>query len=121
MPKTRKFIAIIDDDPSVLKSLGRLLRAHGFTTEAHSSAEAFLDRRPRTKPDVLVLDIDLGGMSGIALRDRLRKSGCQLATIFITALEDTDTHTLATQPGVVILRKPFPAKQLLDAISTHAA
>ncbi len=113
----QKLIAIVDDDPSMLTGMRRLLNAHGFATETYDSAEAFLKRSAETKPHRLVLDIHLGGMSGIDLRVRLQSMGCTLPVIFITAVDDQITHTLAIQAGcVAYLRKPFSAKQLVAAI-----
>ncbi len=114
----QKLIAIVDDDPSMLRGIRRLLNAHGFATETYASAEAFLKRSAETKPHRLVLDIHLGGgMSGIDLRVRLQSMGCALPVIFITAVDDQATHDLAIQAGcVAYLRKPFSAKQLIAAM-----
>ena len=113
----RKLIAVVDDDPSTLGGIRRLLNAHGFATEIYDSAEAFLARCDATKAHTLVLDIHLSGISGIGLRDRLRSMGSKLPVIFITADDDQVTHDLATQAGcVACLHKPFSARQLLDAI-----
>jgi len=114
----RRLIAIVDDDPSMLSGIRRLLNAHGFATEIYDSAEAFLTRSAATKPHTLVIDIHLGGMSGIGLRETLRSMGYSLPVIFITADDDQTTHNLAIQAGcIACLRKPFPAKQLLEAIA----
>jgi FixJ family two-component response regulator len=113
----RKLIAIVDDDPSMLSGIRRLLNAHGFATEIYDSAEAFLKRAAEHKPHTLVVDIHLGGMSGIELRGRLQSMGCKLPVIFITAFDDQVTYNSAMQAGcVACLRKPFSAKQLISAI-----
>jgi len=117
----RRLIAIVDDDPSMLSGIRRLLNANGFATEVYDSAEAFLKRSADTKPHSLVLDIHLGGMSGFGLRERLQSIGSALPVIFITADDDQATHNLAIQAGcVACLRKPFSAKQLLEAIERRA-
>jgi FixJ family two-component response regulator len=122
-PKVRKVaaivvvVAIVEDDPSMLKSVGRLLKAHGFGTEDYTSAEAFLGRAAQTKADCLVLDINLGGISGIELQRRLAATGYRLPIIFMTAVESESDHKEAREAGcVAYLRKPFPARQLIDAI-----
>lgn len=113
----RKVVAIVDDDPAMLKAVGRLLRAMGFDAITFPSAEAFLEGATACKPECLVLDINLGGISGIELRRQLASSGCDLPIIFITAVDDEPTHREATEAGcVAFLRKPFPAKSLVDAI-----
>lgn len=114
-------MVVVDDDAMMLKSIERLLNACGFTTELYSSAEAFLARTVRSLAACLLLDIHLGGMSGIELRRRLEASGCTLPVIFMTAFDDDATRQAAMEAGcVAFLRKPFPAPSLLGAIRTAA-
>ena len=68
-------VAIVDDDPGMLKGIQRLLAVHGFVTEAFTSAEAFLEGAEASEATCLLLDIDLGGISGIELRRQLAASG----------------------------------------------
>src|SRR5262249_60756284 len=72
MAKRRKIVAIVEDDPSMLRATRDLLDAHGFATVAFASAEAFLARRTLEKVGCLLLDIGLGGMSGLELRRQLK-------------------------------------------------
>ena len=117
MPKRRKVVAVVDDDPSMLNAAESLLDAQGFATMVFASAEEFLDRGAATQVDCLLLDIHLGGMSGIALRRRLKDFGSTLPVIFMTALEDEAVREQALKAGcVAFLRKPFQARQLLEAI-----
>ena len=112
----RKVITVIDDDPAMLKAVERLLGAKGFDVETFDSAETFL-AAVSTKADCLVVDIHLGGMSGIELRRRLIASGSGLPIIFITALDDETTRKEAMEVGcVAFLRKPFLAESLVGAI-----
>ncbi|ULJ70875.1 response regulator transcription factor [Rhizobium gallicum] len=95
----------------------RLLNAHGILAEEYTSAESFLGRDVGSNVECLVLDVDLGGMSGIELQRRLKESG-SVPVIFITALEDDTLKVEATQAGcIAYLRKPFPAALLIDAIN----
>lgn len=71
----RKIVAIVDDDPGVLKGLKRVLEASGLTVEVFNSAEAFLERDGANDVTCIVLDINLGGMSGIEMRRRLKAMG----------------------------------------------
>src|SRR5262249_41294086 len=64
----RRTIAIVDDEPGMLAALSDVLQAHGFDTNVFSSAEDWLAHGASTPPDVLVLDIHLGGISGIELQ-----------------------------------------------------
>jgi FixJ family two-component response regulator len=117
----RKLVAVVDDDPGMLKGLQRLLTAHGFETEAFASAEAFLERGAARDPMCLVLDIHLGGMSGIELRRRLAHAGSTVPVIFITAFDDETTKREATEAGcIAYLHKPFPAPLLIGALDKAA-
>jgi FixJ family two-component response regulator len=117
VPKT---IAIVDDNAAVLKGIERLLNAHGFATKGFSSAESFLASKPTNGIDCVLLDIHLGGMSGIALRRQLSASGSTLPVIFMTAFDDQATRQQAQAAGcVAYLRKPFAGSLLIEAIA-HA-
>jgi len=121
MLKRRKIVAVIDDDPSMLRAAENLLDAHGFATKVFASAEEFLARGVATQVDCLLLDIHLGGMSGIELRRQLKVSGSGLPVIFMTALDDEAMCSQALKEGcVALLRKPFQARQLIDAIGKAA-
>ena len=121
MSARRKLVVVVDDDRTMLKSLERLLNASGFDTEVFPSAEAFLARTDAREAACLILDIHLGGMSGIELRRRLAESGSAVPVIFMTAFDDESTHEKATEAGcIVCLRKPFPARSLIGAINTAA-
>jgi len=118
MSVRRKLVVLVDDDKSVLKSLERLLKASGFDTETFLSAEAFLERGSGPEAACLVLDIHLGGMSGIELRRRLAASGQSVPVIFMTAFDDDATQQAALAAGgIACLRKPFPARSLIGAIN----
>ena len=113
----RKVIAVVDDDSSTLDAIGLLLDAHGFASLIFDSAEAFLERDVAEPVDCLLLDIHLGGLSGIGLRRRLEASGSTLPVIFMTALDDAATRGQALSAGcVAYLQKPVHARQLMDAI-----
>ena len=118
MSKPPKTIGIVEDDPSMLGATEALLDAHGFATLTFSSAEEFLTRGIASQFDCLVLDIHLGGMSGIELHDRLKALGRDCPVIFVTAIENEGVWRQALQTGcVACLRKPVPAGQLIEAIA----
>lgn len=120
--KLQKIIAIVDDDPRMQVSLSDLLGARGFETSVFSSAEDWLDRGASVRPDCMLVDVWLGGISGIELQRRLRASGSTVPVIFMTARYDEATRSLALEAGgVSLLRKPFPAAQLIEAIETATA
>jgi FixJ family two-component response regulator len=121
MPTLPKAIAVVDDDASMLKGIERLLGAYGFATKVFASAEAFLDRNAAADVDCLLVDIHLGGMSGIELRHHLTASGCKLPVIFMTAFDDEATRMQAQSAGcIAFLHKPFTADLLIGAIERVA-
>jgi FixJ family two-component response regulator len=121
MPIRPKMIAVVDDDASMLKGIARLLGACGFATKLFASAEAFLALDGFADIDCLLLDIHLGGMSGIELRRHLRAAGCTLPVIFMTAFDDKATRLQAQSAGcIAFLHKPFVANLLLGAIEQAA-
>jgi FixJ family two-component response regulator len=121
MSEPPKTIGIVEDDASMLRATEALLDAHGFTTLAFSSAEDFLMRGAASQFDCLVLDIHLGGMSGIELHHRLQALGRGCPVIFVTAIENEGVWRQALQTGVACLRKPVPAGQLVEAIAKAGA
>jgi FixJ family two-component response regulator len=115
-------VLVIDDDPSMVRSVSRLLAVHGFITKTFSSAEAFLAGTSNTDAACLLLDIHLGGISGFELNRTLCALGSKLPVIFMTAVYDDATEQEAIRTGcVAYLRKPFSASQLLEAIKKAAA
>jgi FixJ family two-component response regulator len=115
-------VFVVDDDPAVLRSLHRLLGAHGFDAQLFVSAEAFCTSATSDEGLCLVLDINLSGSSGIELSRQLTASGSSLPIIFITGNDSDHVRKEATDAGgVAFLSKPFSAQSLLDAIEKAAA
>jgi FixJ family two-component response regulator len=114
---TTIYVGIVDDDDSVCRSLGRLLRASGVQTVLYSSAEAFLEDTKRPKFDCLVLDVQLEGISGIELARRLNAVGSKTPVVFITAHDDAETREEAARVRcVAYLGKSAPAETVITAI-----
>jgi FixJ family two-component response regulator len=111
----RLFIVVIDDDSSVCRALRRLLQSAQMEVETHPSGESFLLAVDGRRPDCLVLDMRMPGLTGPELRDRLHDLGHRIPVVFITA----HAEELAPERGVGIpevLRKPFRGELLLAAI-----
>ena len=107
-------VVVIEDDAAERKALGRVLRAGGFATAAYSSAEEFRALPPAQAPLCLVLDVRLGGMSGLDLQRMLRAEGSTLPVIIVTAHDDPEIHSEAERLGCsAYLRKPFEGRALL--------
>jgi FixJ family two-component response regulator len=112
-------IAVVDDDSSMLQGIDRLLSALGFHVQTFVSAESFLQDATKSEADCLLLDIQLGGISGIELQRQLLSAGQALPVIFMTAMDSEATRQEALGVGcIAYLRKPFPAKALIDAINS---
>jgi FixJ family two-component response regulator len=117
-----KTVAVVDDDRSMLVGVERLLNAYGYATKVFPSAEAFLAPGAETDADCLLLDVDLGGMSGIELRRRLAACGRAVPVIFMTALDDEATRARALETGcIAYLLKPFLGRSLIDAVKIAVA
>ena len=118
----RKVVFVVDDDPSMLKGMRRLLRQYGFETVPFETAAALLDHDDFTQAICLVLDINLGDGSGIELRHRLAEAGVSVPVIYITGNDSDATRMAAMASGcVAYLTKPFPAQSLIDPIRRAAA
>ena len=115
------YVAIVDDDESACRALGRLLRAEGIQAVGYLSAEAFLADAKRPLFDCLVLDIELGGMSGIDLHRQLNASGSSTPVIYVTAHDEPETREAAQAAGcAAYFRKTSPGGEVLQAIRRAA-
>jgi FixJ family two-component response regulator len=111
-------IAVIDSHSGVRRAIGRPLRAHGFRPQGYASAEAFLPRGRTDDAACLVLEVELGGMSGIDLLQRLRADGLSFPAVVMAATADEATRHNAIAAGcVAYLQKPCSAELLVAAIA----
>jgi FixJ family two-component response regulator len=108
-------VAIVDDDESIRKALGRLLGAAGYGVALFPSAEAFLHED--TRPDCLILDVRLPGVSGIELERRLRILDVRVPILFITAMGDDTMKQVVKRTGRPCLPKPIDEKILMEALA----
>jgi FixJ family two-component response regulator len=116
MSTTGPLVCIVDDDASVRRALRRVVQSAGYTVETFASAFEFLDSSLPRQAACIVLDIHLGGMSGLELHERLAADPVAIPILFITAHDDETTREHVRQTGAVCLRKPFDKRTLLDAI-----
>ena len=115
-------VIVVDDNAGLLKSVARLLAHHGIDSRTFASAEALIESGSAQTATCLLLDIHLGGISGIELQRRLAASGSKCPVIFMTADDDEATRNQAVDAGcIAYLRKPFATQVLLDAIGKAAA
>ncbi len=109
-------VSVVDDDESVRESLPDLLRELGFSAQAFSSAEEFLQSGRIERTGCLVLDINMPGMSGPELSQELQRRGHRIPVVFITAHGDTAARPDIVEGAVACLVKPFSDTQLQDAL-----
>lgn len=118
-------VALVENDASLNRAYSRLLRAHGYTVDSYLSAEDFMAAAivdDTATPACLVLDIDLDGMSGLALQRCLRAASNRVPIVFITGGDDGRAETQAHAQGCQgFMRKPFGGAQLHAAIAAAIA
>jgi FixJ family two-component response regulator len=111
-------IAVVDDDPSVLKALTRLLRIRSFGAKTYGSALEFLASLTGGAPDCLIVDLQMPGMSGLELHQYLTGRGIEIPTIIITAHDEGGTRQRCEAAGTAgYLLKPIEDTVLLEAIA----
>jgi FixJ family two-component response regulator len=111
-------ISIVDDDDSLRRSLGNLLRSLGFRVQEFASAQAFIGAQNARETACLILDVRMPGMTGLDLQRHIAASGWRVPIAFITSHADDDARTRALAAGAVaFLSKPFREKEILDAIN----
>jgi FixJ family two-component response regulator len=119
MLETIVSIAIVDDDPSVLRGLGRLIRTCFRDTRTYYSAQEFLDSLQHCVPTCLIVDLQMPEMTGLDLQNNLKRNGVRIPTIIITAHDEFGTRQLCAAAGAhAYLLKPLQGPTLIAAINT---
>ena len=118
MPDPTHTVFVVDDDPSIRKSLSLLLSSAGYGVETFASAKEFLEsERSSPGPACLVLDVKMPGLSGLDLQEELKSRNTIIPIIFITGHGDIPMSVQAMKKGAVdFLSKPFDDGDLLDAV-----
>lgn len=115
-PEQRVFV--VDDDPSVLRAIERLLRAHGFAVETFSSPRVFLERLPYEGIACLLLDMRMPELSGFDVLGAIATRSPGLPTVFLSGTSDVHTAATAMRQGAVdFLGKPVDERELIEAVS----
>ena len=118
MTVSRSLVSVVDDDESVRESLPDLLREFGFSAQAFSSAEEFLESDCVSQTRCLILDIAMPGMSGPDLQRELTLRREEIPIVFITAHRDETVRPRILETGAVeCLFKPFSEAALLEALN----
>jgi FixJ family two-component response regulator len=118
MNNRNSIVFLVDDDPSIRKGLGRLLKSAGHTIETFGSAQEFLEADPRCEgPACLVLDIKMPGLTGLDLHQEMLKREYAMPIVFITGHGNIPMSVKAMKEGAVdFLTKPFDEDELLNAV-----
>ena len=112
-------ISIVDDDEPVREATKSLVRSLGYKVETFGSAAEFLESAQVEDTDCLVTDVQMPGLSGVELQNRLISDGYYMPTIFISAFPNTQIEQRVLQSGAIAcLRKPFNDDELLEHIET---
>lgn len=117
MTKPVPIVFVVDDDPSVRRSIKRLVESVGLRVELFASAPEFMSSNLPEVASCLVLDIRLPGISGLDFQRQLAEASIHIPIIFITGHGDIPMSVRAMKAGAVeFLTKPFRDQDLLDAI-----
>jgi FixJ family two-component response regulator len=112
-----EIVCLVDDDPSVLKSIGRLLASDGFSVRAFNKPKAFLAHVQTHSVPLVVLDILMEEMNGLEVQTQLRDLSPRTRVIMITGCEDSNARSTATQLGVIaFFTKPFDGDEFLNVV-----
>jgi FixJ family two-component response regulator len=118
----RKAVFVVDDDPSMLKGMRRLLKQYGYEAVPFETAKSLRDHGNFDGAVCIVLDINLSDGSGIELRHQLAQRGVKVPVIYITGNDSEATRMAALASGcLAYLTKPFTAQSLIDPIARAAA
>jgi FixJ family two-component response regulator len=122
MTAVAPMVFVVDDEPSVRRSMTRLLASAGYSVEAFASAREFLARERYAGPCCLVLDVRMPGLSGLDLQETLAATGRRMSIVFVTGHVDVPMSVRAMKRGAAdLLTKPVDAKDLLAAIQRCVA
>jgi FixJ family two-component response regulator len=113
----KRIVAVIDDESGMRKALHGLLSKFGYTVYTYDSAEAFLEVAPTSSANCLIIDIQLGDISGIELGRELAAAGLKFPIVFMSSFDDDAIQEQAMRLGcAAYLRKPFSADVLIEAL-----
>jgi FixJ family two-component response regulator len=115
-------VFIVDDDESLRRALGRLLRTAGYAVESFADAAAYLAREPHAGPGCLLLDLAMPGIDGLELQRRMAEERDALPVVFLSGHAQVPQCASAMKQGAVdFLTKPVDEDQLLAALGAALA
>ena len=118
MSGPRPVVFVVDDDPSFLTAVSRLLRAAGFEVEPFSAAAELVARLRGDAAGCVVADLRMPGLDGLALQEALGRAGCPIPLVFLSGQADVPAAASAPMRGAEdFLTKTAPKEDLLDAVA----
>ncbi|MCU0771229.1 MAG: response regulator [Verrucomicrobia bacterium] len=118
MTKNSHLVVVLDDDPSVLKSLSRLLTTRGYQVRTHSDADEFLRAGPPAGTACVLLDQNLGRITGLQVHAEMRRRQWNIPTVFLTAQADTAAVVAAIRGGADdYITKPYDPVELMASVA----
>jgi FixJ family two-component response regulator len=117
MKNEPSLVAVLDDEESVRKALGRLIRSAGYGVEMFGSGVDFMQSLQRTRPDCVVMDLRMPVLSGFDVQAALQRSGVIVPVVIITGDDAPESRVRALRGGArAFLRKPVDDALLIEAI-----
>jgi FixJ family two-component response regulator len=122
MGQTARKVFVVDDDPSVLRSVERLLCPAGYAVVAYASPRAFLECAPLDQPACAVVELCMPELGGLDLQEELSRRGFPLPLVFLTGHADVPSSVQAMKAGAIdFLSKPCDDTALLAAVERALA
>jgi FixJ family two-component response regulator len=117
MSNQQPIVYVVDDDPSVLRSIERLLRLHDFRTRSYQDPWRFLDELDVEAPGCVLLDLSLPGASGLEVQEQLAAAGAAQPIVFLTGRATVQSSVRAMKAGAFdFIEKPFDSAALLASV-----
>jgi FixJ family two-component response regulator len=111
-------IAVVDDEKSVCAALVRLLRTMGYGAQAFTSGAEFLRNWPATRPDGVLLDLQMPELSGMDVQRALNRAGARIPVVILTAYDSPSSRAECLREGAIAyLCKPVESSVLLEALA----
>ena len=113
----RPLIAVVDDEASICRAFGRLLRSAGFAVVTFTNGADFFEFLESGQVDCVILDLNMPHMTGFEVQSRLRQTGKRIPVVVITGHDTPGTYEQAMENGAVrFLRKPADDQTLVEAV-----
>ena len=110
-------VFVVDDDPSILQGVARLLRASGYQARTFASPIPLLEEQQSFAPDCIVMDVSMPDLNGLQVQSAMTEAGRNASIVFMTGQSDVPTSVRAMKAGAVdFLTKPFDEGTLLAAV-----